>query len=281
MTADSMGNDLDAVSVPVTGIVAYAPLDAGNVIAKSALGANPLVMPSGMKKLGLVKQDGAPAETRDSGDAIEFWQKGYSIPGEGTRSVKVTLAEDNAAVMALTEGKTPDANGVIEVASGIPGNRFILFEEIRYRGGRARRREGVATITAIEPGQQTRGETPGVAVTFMWAEDPLFNNAPFWQWGPAIPGASAAKTGWSVAVTGSPTGGTFTLIVNGYATAPIAYNAAAADIATAINALSGVTGLSGVTVTGTTTKTVTFPSAATLTASSSLTGGTSPDVTVS
>lgn len=280
MAADSQGNDLDAVGVPITGVVAFAQLDVANVIAKSALGASPLVFPTGYKKLGLVKQDGAPAETRETGDAIEFWQKGYSIPGEGTRSVKVTLAEDNAAVMQLTEGKTPDANGVIEVSSSAPGNRFILFEEIRYRSGKARRREGAATVTAIEPGQQTRGETPGVAVTFTWAEDPLFNNAPFWQWGPAVPGAVAGKTSWDVSVTGSPTGGSYTLIVNGYATAPLAYNASASDIAAAINALSGVTGVTGVTASGTTTKTVVFPTAVTLTATSSLTGGTTPGVTV-
>ncbi len=280
MTADSNGNDLDAVGVPVTGTVAFAQASAANVIAKNALGAKPLVFPAGFKKLGLVKQDGAPAETRDSGDATEFWQKGYSIPGEGTRSVQVTLAEDNAAVLELTEGKSPDANGVIEVSSSLPGNRFILFESIVFRNGKERRRIGVASITAVEPGQKTRGEVPGQAVTFTWSEDPLFNGAPFWQWGPAAPGTVAGKTSWDVTVTGSPTGGTYALVVNGYSTANIAYNAVAADIAAAINALSGVTGISGVTASGTTTKTVTFPSAVALTATSALTGGTTPGVTV-
>lgn len=280
MTADTQGNDLDAVGVPTGGLVAFAPLAVGNVIEKAALGAQPLVFPAAFQKLGLVKQDGAPAETRESGDAIEFWQKGYSMPGEGTRSVKVTAAEDNPAVTQLTEGKTPDANGVIEVSSALPGNRFILFEAIRYRNGKERRRVGVASLTGVEPGQQTRGETPGQALTFTWSEDPLFNGAPFWQWGPAKPGSTAGKTSWDVTITGSPTGGSFTLQVNGYSTAAIAYNASAADVAAAVNALSGVTGISGVTASGTTTKTLAFPSAVTLSATSALTGGTSPGVTV-
>jgi hypothetical protein len=84
------------------------------------------------------------------------------------------------------------------------------------------------------------------------------------------------KTGWTLTITGAPTGGTYTLIINGYATAPIAYNATNTTIAAAINAISGVTGLAGVGVTGSGPFTITFPSAASLTVTSALTGGTSP-----
>ena len=28
-------------------------------------------------------------------------------------------------------------------------------------------------------------------MTFTWQEDDLFNGAPFWQWGPAVPGTTA------------------------------------------------------------------------------------------
>lgn len=85
---------------------------------------------------------------------------------------------------------------------------------------------------------------------------------------------------WDVTVTGTPTGGTYALRVNGALTAGIAYNANATAVAAAINALAGVTGISGVTATGTATIVVTFPSAVTLSATSSLTGGTTPGVTV-
>jgi hypothetical protein len=190
MTADTQGNDLDAVGVPITGVAAYAPVEQENVIEKTALGASPLVLPVAAKKLGLYKVDGGPAPSRETGDAIEFFQKGYTLAGEGTRSVVINLAEQNPNVQALIEGAEPDANGVIEVSSSLPDNRFILYVVTRYRGGKEKRQVGVASVTAVEPDQQTRGEVEGAAVTFTWQEDPLFNNAPFWQWGPAVPGTA-------------------------------------------------------------------------------------------
>jgi hypothetical protein len=188
MTADSQGNDLDAVAVPLTGVAAYAPLASGNVIAKADLGASPLVLPVAAKRLGLYKVDGGPAAARESGDAIEFFQKGYTIAGDGTRTVVINLAEQNANVQALIEGATPDANGVIEVSSSLPNNRFILYVITKYRNGTEKRQEGVAAVTSVEPDQSTRGEVEGQAVTFTWQEDDLFNGAPFWQW-TGVPGA--------------------------------------------------------------------------------------------
>jgi hypothetical protein len=95
----------------------------------------------------------------------------------------------------------------------------------------------------------------------------------------------------TVTVTGTPTGGTFTLSLGGFTTSGIAYNANAATIQAAIRALGTATGnpfggspAAGATVTGTGPFTVTFATtgaAGPLTADgSSLTGGTSPDVTV-
>lgn len=90
--------------------------------------------------------------------------------------------------------------------------------------------------------------------------------------------SASAKTVWSLTVNGAPTGGTFTLFVNGIATAPIAYNAIASVVAAAINAISGVTGISGVTAASLTA--ITFPTAVTLTGSHALTGGTTPSITL-
>lgn len=93
---------------------------------------------------------------------------------------------------------------------------------------------------------------------------------------PAFVEGVTGKLSWTVTVTGTPTGGTFRLAVGGVQTAALAYNAAAADIQTALAAIAA-----GTTVTGTTSKTVTFTSARTLAAVSvELTGGTSPGVTV-
>lgn len=71
----------------------------------------------------------------------------------------------------------------------------------------------------------------------------------------------SAKTNWTVAFTGSPTGGTFKLYLNGYQTAALAYNITAANLAAALNALAAQTGLNGITATGTGPIAVTLPSA--------------------
>jgi hypothetical protein len=93
-----------------------------------------------------------------------------------------------------------------------------------------------------------------------------------------------------IAITGTPTGGTFTLTYSGQTTAPIAYNAAASVVETALEALSNITP-GDVTCTGGALPgspvTVTFgglladEDVAQMTASSAgLTGGTTPTVTV-
>ena len=88
-----------------------------------------------------------------------------------------------------------------------------------------------------------------------------------------------------VTITGTPTGGTFTLSGNGATTSALAYNATAATVQTAVRALGGsfyqasVTGSAGGPYTVTLSAGVAAP--APLTASgSALTGGTSPAVAV-
>ncbi|WP_052280796.1 head decoration protein [Nocardia vulneris] len=92
----------------------------------------------------------------------------------------------------------------------------------------------------------------------------------------------------TVTITGSPTGGTFTLTYSGQTTAGIAFNAAASAVQSALVALSNI-GTGDVTVTGSAggPYTVTFAGAladqnvAQMTASgASLTGGSSPSVNV-
>lgn len=93
-----------------------------------------------------------------------------------------------------------------------------------------------------------------------------------------------------VAITGGPTGGTFTLTFDGQTTAPIAYNAAASAVVTALNALSNINP-GDVTATGgalpTTPVVVTFGgqyagvNVPQMTGSATgLTGGTTPAVVV-
>lgn len=87
---------------------------------------------------------------------------------------------------------------------------------------------------------------------------------------------------YTVTVTGSPTGGNFTLKVNGVATGNIAYNDTAANVKSAIVAVDDGILAADVTVTGSAggPYTVSVPATLALGSAAGLTGGTSPSVTV-
>lgn len=101
-----------------------------------------------------------------------------------------------------------------------------------------------------------------------------------------VAGQSEVQT---ITITGTPTGGTFTLTYRGQTTSAIAYNATNSTVDAALEALSTI-GAGNVTVTGGpgpgTPYVVTFASALAakaiypLTAANSLTGGTSPTITI-
>ena len=91
------------------------------------------------------------------------------------------------------------------------------------------------------------------------------------------------KATYTVTITGAPTGGTFTLTIDGQTTDAIPFNASNATIASEINELAGVSGavVSGGAFPGS-AKTVTFQErVGTFTATGSFTGGTSPSIAVS
>lgn len=107
--------------------------------------------------------------------------------------------------------------------------------------------------------------------------------------GPTQPdcGEVASNEVQTVTITGSPTGGSYTLTFQGQTTGSIAHNAAAAAVQAALVALSNI-GMGNVTVTGSTggPYTCTFGgdlaqlNLPAMTATASLTGGTSPAVGV-
>lgn len=137
--------------------------------------------------------------------------------------------------------------------------------EIARGNSRVAERFAGAVISALSVSVSKGGGTNSVTGTML--AGPLQVGADL--------GVAARQT---LAVTGGPTGGTFTLGTSAGTTAPIAYNATAADIATALNA---VLGAGYVTATGgpinTTAVTVTFVGAsgavAALTATDVFTGG--------
>lgn len=109
---------------------------------------------------------------------------------------------------------------------------------------------------------------------------------------PSGSGAPSAGTSevQTLTITGTPTGGTFVLQFKGQRTAPIAYNAAAAAVVSALEALSTI-GAGGVTATGGalpgTPVAITFAGARAARAQplitapvNSLTGGTTPAISI-
>jgi hypothetical protein len=101
-------------------------------------------------------------------------------------------------------------------------------------------------------------------------------------YGPYVPDSSEVQT---VTITGTPTGGSFTLTWSGQTTAAIAYNATAATVKTALEALSNINVGDVITAGGPfpgTAVTVTFTgqyagvNVAQMTSTDSLTGGSSP-----
>ena len=172
------------------------------------------------------------------------------------------------------------ANGGYTVASPAPvdGALFLLFQDVSGALG-----------FWIPDTSTTLGEAPSVD-TANFLELPLsaaFQSADADVLAP-VNGRAALfqifktgllNTGYTVTPTGGATGGEFTLLVNGASTAPIAHDAAAAAVKSAIDAIGAPTA----TVTGSGPYAVSFasPGAALSLGANLLTGGTSANVSVS
>ncbi|MBW3092645.1 hypothetical protein KIH79_06730 [Bifidobacterium sp. 82T10] len=107
MTADAEGNDLSKVLIPITGFVAVQLTGTPTYVDPDKGAADPLVLPEGYVKVGLIKTDGAPQDGGDKGDDIDFWQDGYKLGGDRTRTLQITAAEFNELIIQLTTGKPP------------------------------------------------------------------------------------------------------------------------------------------------------------------------------
>ena len=118
MSIDANGNDLDAVSVPVTGFVAVQLSGTAVYVTPEDGAKTPFVIPTGYKKIGLLTDKGAPQDDSKSDDDIELWQTGYKIRGDvKSRTLEVVTAELNDTVRTLTEGVAPDANGMPAISA--------------------------------------------------------------------------------------------------------------------------------------------------------------------
>ena len=172
MGADALGNNVENVEIPVTGRISLVEYSADNKITPEMIGSKKAepALPEAYKTgaLGLVTQDGAPQDSGEAGDSIEFWQQ---INGESTITTTMTLAEDTPLTRKVAYGAEPDENGVYGVDTLTPDAKWMAYYEEAYKSGRVMRRAGVVMVTANEPGQSTRGEVKGRALTLKWLAD--------------------------------------------------------------------------------------------------------------
>lgn len=183
MAADTYGNDIDAVIIPLTGLIAYAPFGTA-IPTPTEGGAADLVLAEAFRKVGLISEDGGPEwDEAPDGDALEFWQSGYSIPsGLANVSMKFTAAEESPATRRLRTGKTPDANGYLTVDGGGNSERYVWVTEEVYANGFVRRRAFVGRIKTAKLVKSERGSVQGTEFEVEVQRSPLFNNQHYGEW---------------------------------------------------------------------------------------------------
>lgn len=272
----------------VTGALRVAPL---GTTAPTDMTA----WPTGWSDLGYISDDGITEDRNENQEKFQPWQSNSPIRIEttsATESFKAKLWESNfnvislyyrkgaedmtsaAGVVSFTVGGKPKRDlrmfGV-DVIDGVYKRRIILpFAEVTERGSLVYVSNALiayeCTITAYEG-------SDGISTMRMFDE------------GWTVPGSEVQR----ITVTGTPTGGTFTLTYASQTTAPIAYNATGATIVAALEALSNI-GVGDVTATGGplpgTPVDISFVGAlgginvTQMTATPSFTGGTSPAIAV-
>lgn len=191
-------------------------------------------------------------------------------------------AGTDSALRQATIGSLAGFSQVV-VSNALPANVGFAFHRSAYVLG--------MRAPAIPSGATFGASRAAFGLAMRWLRDYDFRNVQdrslldtYIGTNIVADGANEAQT---VTITGTPTGGTFTLTWDGQTTGNIAYNATAADVQAALRALSNMPE-SGVTVTGGpgpgTAFTVTFTdgkNVSAMTASGAgLTGGTSPAVSI-
>jgi len=194
MAADSQGNDITAVAIPITGAVAHAPVDEKNVISAADGNDRDLKLVEDYPdytKLGLFKSDGGVEDTVDGGDSQQFFQEGYELAGDATLGFTVGLAQNDPGVVEFVAGKPLDDNNSMLVSDAFRKEPFLAWQETMFKNKTIRRRNGVAIITAVATDKDERGSVKGRTVTCKWLPSPLFDGEKYREW--LIP-APAADT---------------------------------------------------------------------------------------
>lgn len=194
MAADAAGNDIGLVGIPVTGFLAWATF--GTTIPTKEAGASlDLSLSGAFTKVGLLKQDGGFDWTGEaSGEAIEFWQEGYSVPtGLANVTIAATLAEHKAKNQELLYGELPDQYGSNDVEEASNDRRVVLFSHEVFKSGWIRRRAmpNVA-IQSVKLDKSERGAVQGLATVFKVDRASEIANRHYRQW--IIPPAGGAES---------------------------------------------------------------------------------------
>lgn len=153
---------------------------------------------------------------------------------------------------------------VSEFGPGMKVRKFAAVVDLRDRGDDGDAGERV-TIPRLEVSSTGDRQATGTGIVGIPMEGEIIgsNNKRYFK--PLSTGDDTVADEFTVTITGTPTGGTYALTLNGVATAAIAHNATHTDIAAALNALAGVTGISGITAaTAAGVITVTLPTLALL-----------------
>lgn len=176
MVADAKGNDINEVTIPVTGAIMLAPYNTANAIKANDIASSvkePHV-PAAYTAVGLIESGGGPHDARENSTAITFYQQGYSLTGNATLTLQFTVAENNPMVRRMTIGE-PDSNGVYHVQDIMQSDKWMAYVEESYKDGRVRRRAGVVQLTANAPAASTSGSVTGQQVTLTWQRDDAYD----------------------------------------------------------------------------------------------------------
>lgn len=198
------------------------------------------------------------------------------------QSVVYDLTGTAVGFRVNTGVKTGDANFALEVWSNVPG---VACDDPNAAGS-----FGYTLLPYIKGGVLGDFTIENAAVSFTLT-NAATKDGTAWGTGPynVVPSVGGTNEVQTITTTGVPTGGTFTLTAEGETTSPIAYNATAAVVQSALLALTAFS-TGDVTVTGGpgpgTAYVVTFGArygrrnVNTISATASYTGGTTPAIAV-
>ena len=224
MAADTLGRDVSAVGVPVTGHIGIAPF--GTAIPTSLQGgSDTYTLPLDYQLPGLLTEDGGFEWAMEAdGDPITFWQEGFSIPsGLANVTLKVKFAQTDEIVRGIIRGRTADSNGFITIDGGGTDAKYVIFTEEVFKNGTIRRRVAAnAGVESVAEDKSERGNVLGYEVTFKIDRSPELANDHIGEWLiPAVAAATAAPTITSVVGDPDPagTGELVTIAGSGFSTA--------------------------------------------------------------